>query len=110
MKRSQFFPPNVLNKYAELKSLRLFNLISIFLFPHFKSQDPPVCSHNFPLPEESPCFVLFFFNSKAMESSESRFGCVKCKYPPMCGEKPMWKAERRGMGCRKKNQVTGRMG
>lgn len=30
-----------------------------------------------------------------MESSASRFGCVKCKYPPIRGEKPVLKAERR---------------
>lgn len=36
------FPKMSLNKYAELKSLHLFNLISLFLIPSLQSQHPRV--------------------------------------------------------------------
>lgn len=92
------FPPKrLLTNVAELKSLHLFNLISLFLFPSLQSQHP-LHLISFSLPEESlrsVSFFLFFLNSRVVESSASRFRCIKCKYPPIFGEKPRLKAERR---------------
>lgn len=55
------FPPKrLLTNVAELKSLHLFDLISLFLFPSLQSQHP-LHLISFSLLEESLGSVSFFF-------------------------------------------------
>lgn len=112
-KRSRFSPKMSLNKCAELKSLHFLNLISLS-FPSLRSQHPLSVLFNFlflksPLGFWSVSFFIYFLNfyPKVTESSASRIRCVKCKYPPICGEKPRFEGWASSMGCRNKSQVTG---
>lgn len=71
-----------LNKYAEFIKPASLLFISLFLnisrvLDHF-------------LYSESPLGFSFFY-SKVVESSESRFRCIKCKCPPIFTEKPRLK-------------------
>lgn len=84
-----------LNKSAEF--IKPASLLFISLFLHIsRVLDHCLCS-------ERP--LLFY--SKVVESSESRFRCIKCKCPPISTEEPRLKP---GSGLRNQSHVTGRTG
>lgn len=91
------FPPKMsLNKYAELKSLHLFNLISLFLFPSLQSQHP-LCHFIFsswrvPLDSDRLFFFFSFFlipRSWSPQCPDS--GALSASIHPYLGKSQGWR-------------------